>query len=191
MSGYTKLNTNMSSTLVLAPDFSPVSYLPLSTVCWQTAIKLIFINKVSVIEWYDDWVIHSAKLNIRVPAVIVANRGYKRNSFGMRFSRENLYLRDLYSCQYCDETISGKELTIDHVIPVSQGGKTTWENSVTCCRSCNTAKGNKLWKPRRRPEAPDYWRLVNRIQNVHMHIAHASWQQYLGVKNVTVSRRSA
>jgi len=113
----------MSSTLVLAPDYSPVSYLPLSTVNWQTAIKLFFINKVTVLEWYEDWIIHSAKLDMRVPAVIVAKRGYKRNSFGMRFSRENLYLRDLYSCQYCAETISGKELTIDHVIPVSQGGK--------------------------------------------------------------------
>ncbi len=179
------------STLVLAPDYQPVSYLPLSTVNWQTAIKLFFIDKVTVVEWYDDWVIHSAKLDIRVPAVVVAKRGFTRTATGMRFSRQNVYLRDLYTCQYCSDTIAGKELTIDHVIPVSKGGLTTWENSVTSCRACNTAKGAKLWKPLKSPQQPDYWRLVNHIQNVHMNIQHPSWQQYIGVKQATVTRRSA
>jgi 5-methylcytosine-specific restriction endonuclease McrA len=186
------LNINMSSTLVLAPDYQPVSYLPLSTISWQMAIKLFFLDKVTVLEWHDDWIVHSAKLDMRVPAVIVAKRGFNRSRGKMKFSRQNLYLRDLYTCQYCEDTISGKNLTLDHVIPISRGGKTTWENSVTACRTCNIAKGSsKGWQPIKTPIQPDYWRLVSSMKNVPLNVRHPSWQKYIGVKEATVIRRSA
>jgi 5-methylcytosine-specific restriction endonuclease McrA len=186
------LNTSMGSTLVLAPDYQPVSYLPLSTISWQMAIKLFFLDKVTVLEWHDDWIVHSAKLDMRVPAVIVAKRGFNRSRGKMKFSRQNLYLRDLYTCQYCEDTISGKNLTLDHVIPISRGGKTTWENSVTACRTCNIAKGSsKGWQPIKTPIQPDYWRLVSSMKNVPLNVRHPSWQKYIGVKEATVIRRSA
>lgn len=182
----------MNSTLLLAPDYQPVSFLPLSTISWQLAIKLFFLDKVSVLEWHDDWVVHSAKLDMRVPAVIVAKRGFKRSKGKLRFSRQNLYLRDVYTCQYCEDTITGKELTLDHVIPISQGGKTTWENSVTACKTCNMSKGSSTnWKPIKNPVQPDYWGMVNNIRNIPMTIHHASWQKYIGATDVTVTRLSA
>ena len=180
----------MSSTLVLAPDYQPVSYLPLSTVSWQLAIKLFFLDKVTVLEWHDDWVIHSAKLDIRVPSVVVVKRGYKRDKGTMRFSRQNLYIRDLYTCQYCNETIANKDLTMDHVLPLSKGGGTSWENTVTACKNCNMAKGNAVWKPIRQPEQPHYWRIINNVKSLPMSIRHESWQKYIGAEDVTV-RRSA
>jgi len=174
----------MSHTLVLSPDYQPVSFLPLSTINWQTAIKLFFLDKVTVIEWYDDWTIKSTNLTIRVPAVIVTkssfgmNRRYKSQ---MRFSRANLYLRDLYTCQYCNEPFNCNDLTIDHVYPQSLGGETSWENCVTACFDCNTRKGSKLLKPTRKPFTPDYWMLVKQVKQTQLTIKHESWYQYLGI----------
>lgn len=174
----------MDATLVLSPDYQPVSYLPLSTVSWQTALKLFFLDKVHVIEWYDDWVINSTSISIRVPAVIVTKSSFsisQRHKTQMRFSRSNLYLRDLYTCQYCNETFNCNDLTIDHVHPQSLGGETSWTNCVTACFDCNTRKGSKLWKPARAPFVPDYWTLVNRAKQAYPKVRHNSWAQYLGL----------
>jgi 5-methylcytosine-specific restriction endonuclease McrA len=59
------------------------------------------------------------------------------------FTRENIYLRDKFKCQYCGNEFKKQYLTLDHVIPKSQGGKTTWENIVCSCAKCNHSKGNK------------------------------------------------
>lgn len=170
------------STLVLAPDYQPVNFLPLSTIGWETAVKLYFLDKVQVLEWYDDWIIHSAKMEMRVPAVVVIKNNMRRRRPGpMRFSRHNLFLRDLFTCQYCNDTFASKDLTIDHVRPFSQGGKTSWDNCVTACKSCNSRKGSKLWKPLRQPAHPDYWRLVNSVKQTAVQVHHPSWAQYLGL----------
>ena len=58
-------------------------------------------------------------------------------------SRKNLYARDGYRCQYCGEEFAAKDLTLDHVMPKSQGGQSRWENLVACCQSCNRKKGNR------------------------------------------------
>lgn len=62
------------------------------------------------------------------------------------FSRKNLYRRDGYSCQYCGRHRPPEELSIDHVVPRSRGGKTSWENCVLACVGCNTRKANKSLK---------------------------------------------
>jgi 5-methylcytosine-specific restriction endonuclease McrA len=59
------------------------------------------------------------------------------------FIRENVFLRDRYSCQYCGDTLPAKHLTLDHVQPLSKGGGHNWENVVTACSPCNNRKGNK------------------------------------------------
>lgn len=168
------------STLVLAPDYQPINYLPLSTIGWQTAVKLYFLNKVQVIEWHEDWIIHSEKLNMQVPSVVVVNKGFRRPKQGkMRFSRHNMLLRDLFTCQYCNEQFANKELTIDHVIPNSKGGKTSWENCVTACKTCNSKKGSKLWKPQKNPVCPDYWKLVASVKKTTTAVNHPEWEKYL------------
>ena len=175
----------MSDTLVLAPDFQPVNFVPLSTISWQSAVKLYFLEKIQVIEWYDDWNIHSSNLTMHVPAVVVTKSSFRRQKAGkMKFNRHNLFLRDLFTCQYCNDTFPGKHLTIDHVIPISKGGRTDWENCVTSCYQCNSKKSDKLWKPAKQPFSPDYWKLANSVRRSYQHIRHPSWIDYIGIEKV-------
>lgn len=92
-----------------------------------------------------------------------------------------MYLRDMYQCQYCGEVFNHKDLTLDHVIPRSQGGKTTWENSVTACKDCNHRKGHKLIKPMRAPYKPDHFQLIKKWKERPVQVRHRSWYQYLGI----------
>ena len=117
---------------------------------------------------------------MNVPAVAVT-RDYFKFKKAAKFSRANLFLRDLYQCQYCAETFESKELTLDHVVPRSRGGKTTWENSVTACKSCNHHKGVKDWKPLRKPFKPDHFHLVNKWKQRPITVRHPSWYDYLGI----------
>lgn len=171
----------MSSTLLLNIDYTPISILPLSVISWQHAIKLVCLDKVAVVEEYPDWVIRSAKWSINVPAVCVTREyfNYKRT---VAFSRRNLYLRDLYQCQYCSETFDHDDLTIDHVIPKMLGGKTNWENCVASCLPCNSKKGRRLLRPIREPFKPDYYNLVGKWKSLPLKISHESWYKYIGIE---------
>ena len=171
----------MSDVLLLNSDYNPISVLPLSVISWQHAVKLHFLNKISILEEYDDWEIHSEYLTMKVPAVAVS-REYFKFKKSVKFSRNNLYLRDLYQCQYCADTFEHKELTIDHVVPRAEGGKTTFENTVTACKPCNHKKGAKLWKPLRPPFKPDQFHLINKWKMRPVRVRHESWYQYLGLE---------
>ena len=140
----------------------------------------MFLDRITVLEEYEDHVARSASLTIHYPAVAVT-KNYFNNKKGVRFSRANLYLRDLYQCQYCGDTFDNNELTIDHMIPKASGGKVNWENAVTACKTCNHKKGTKLWKPMNMPYKPDYYQLVNKWRGRPVHIQHDSWYQYLGI----------
>lgn len=169
----------MSHTLVLNADHRPLNYLPLSAVSWQDAVKLILLDRVIVLEEYTDWEVHSPSITLKVPSVIITKEymNYKRT---VRFSRKNLYLRDLYQCQYCFDRFPDHELTIDHVVPRAAGGKTSWENCVAACQQCNTRKGHKHMLPKRLPFKPEYWHLVgNKQGNMDAYIHHDSWRKYL------------
>jgi 5-methylcytosine-specific restriction endonuclease McrA len=168
--------------LLLNSNYEPISILPLSIINWQHAIKLMFLDRITVLEEYEDHVARSASLTIHYPAVAVT-KNYFNNKKGVRFSRANLYLRDLYQCQYCGDTFDNAELTIDHMIPKASGGKVNWENAVTACKPCNHKKGTKLWKPMNMPYKPDYYQLVNKWKGRPVHIQHSSWYQYLGIED--------
>ena len=86
----------MSNTLLLNSNYEPISVLPLSVINWQHSIKLYFLDRVTILESYDDWVIHSEHLSISVPSVCVTKEyfNYKK---AVKFSRANMYLRDLYT----------------------------------------------------------------------------------------------
>lgn len=81
---------------------------------------------------------------IAVPEVIMLTRFHKLPPRQIKFSRRNIYLRDNHTCQYCGIMPPRDEITIDHIIPRSRGGKTTWENVVLACVRCNTKKGSKM-----------------------------------------------
>jgi 5-methylcytosine-specific restriction endonuclease McrA len=172
----------MSDVLLLNADLNPISILPLSVISWKHAINLYFMDRIHVLEEYEDWIIRSEKLCINVPSVCMTKQylSYKKTP---KFSRHNMYLRDLYQCQYCSEVFEAKDLTLDHVIPRSKGGKTTWENSVTACKECNHRKGARTdLKPLRSPYKPDHYHLINKWRQRPIRVQHRSWYDYLGIE---------
>jgi 5-methylcytosine-specific restriction endonuclease McrA len=88
-----------------------------------------------------DDVVHTIDRVIRVPRVIILQLYDRIPRTKVRFSRHNIYMRDGNTCQYCGSALPRTELNLDHVVPRSQGGRTTWENVVCCCIDCNLAKG--------------------------------------------------
>lgn len=171
----------MSDTLLLNSNYEPISVLPLSVIDWRHAIKLMYLGRVHVLETYPNWIIHSEKLALNVPSVCVT-RDYFHYKQHVKFSRYNLYMRDLFKCQYCDDVFDFDELTIDHVVPRMHGGKSTWENCVTACKSCNHSKGSQTnIKPRIKPYRPDYYSLVNHWKKMDFTVKQSSWNQYLGL----------
>ena len=87
--------------------------------------------------------LHAARFALRVPSVIRLLE-YRRIPHQTRaLSRKNILLRDRNTCQYCATVLPSSELTLDHVVPRSRGGASTWENLVTCCHPCNRHKGNQ------------------------------------------------
>jgi 5-methylcytosine-specific restriction endonuclease McrA len=169
----------MADTLVLNADGMPVSYLPLSTINWRESITYLWLDKVTVLEWYDDWVVRSSSWETRVPAVIMMKEMMRRRRTP-RFSKTNIFLRDLHHCQYCNTLFPKSNLTMDHVLPISHGGKTEWENIVTACSPCNSRKGNnKLIRPKVAPHQPDYYELVHKRKQLEFDIRHPSWEAWL------------
>jgi len=171
----------MSDTLLLNSDYTPISILPLSVIDWQHAIKLIWLGRVTVIDTYPDRLIRSERVAMNIPSICVT-RDYFHYKKHVKFSRNHLYLRDLFKCQYCGEVYDYDELTIDHVIPRSKGGLTTWENTVTSCKSCNYKKGDRLITPMVTPYQPDYYHLVNKWKTRPVVVRRETWYQYLGIE---------
>lgn len=158
--------------LVLNATFEPIN------VCTvKRAIVLMLKNKASSLEC-SSRTYHSAAAAIAVPNVIKLNY-YVRVPRGdvRRVSRRAVLARDSHSCQYCG---SRSHLTIDHVVPRSRGGKSSWDNIVTSCAPCNSRKGDRLPReanmvlkaPPRPPDPLSFiYMAVNEI--------HRSWHRYL------------
>ena len=165
--------------LILNADASPVSMLPLSTISWEEAVRYLVSEKAIPLEWYDDWIVRSEKWSTRVPAVMILKE-YQKKKTGVRFSKQNVFLRDGYTCQYCSDDVSRKTATLDHVLPTSHGGKTTFENCVTACGPCNAGKGNnKKIVPKHMPVKPTYFQLAERRKRMLWDFQHPSWANYL------------
>lgn len=103
--------------------------------------------------------VHTVSLRIRVPEIVVLERYGQIPRRSVPFNRKNLFDRDHNTCQYCGDKDTPQELTIDHVVPRSRGGTSTWENCVIACLTCNLKKGNRLldessMQLRRRPRVP-------------------------------------
>lgn len=168
----------MSHTLVLNADAQPLSILPLSTIKWQDAIRLTFLDKVHVLEWYDDWKVHSATQEFDVPSVIMVKRYVKRLS-SVKLTRSNLYLRDEYRCQYCGKRFNHNELTYDHVWPQSKGGDHSWENLVAACKPCNHSKADNIIDPLMKPYEPTKFGLMRKSLKAPVLIRHWTWKRFI------------
>jgi len=159
------------------------TYEPLKVVHWQKAITLWCQGKVEIIAEHDRE-IHAVSFKLKLPSIIRLLRyvRIKKRFDYVPFSRANIYARDGYSCQYCAKAFSTQELTFDHVVPVSQGGRKDWENIVTCCVACNRRKGGRtpeearmrLVRAPRRPHSAPAIRI-----SIGLDTAPDSWRDYL------------
>lgn len=159
------------------------TYEPLSVVSQPRAVHLILADKAEVIET-DDALIRSASLSFPAPLVIRL-RYYVRIPYNlpMPLSRRAVFLRDNYTCQYCGAQPGKDQLTIDHIVPRSRGGRTEWENVVTACAACNRRKGSrtpeearmKLARPVSRPR---FWAMA-----LMMGPGNEVWRKYLYSEN--------
>jgi 5-methylcytosine-specific restriction endonuclease McrA len=123
--------------------FLDQSYRPLRVEPWQHAITDLFLGKVEVVEYSRDRTIQGVGRTHRMPAVVRLLRSFRRDRIRIKFSRLNIYARDAFTCQYCAVRKATEDLTFDHVMPRSRGGRTTWENIVTCCVDCNAEKADR------------------------------------------------
>jgi len=93
----------------------------------------------------EDWV-RAVNFEIQVPRVVRLLHYDRVPRRTVRFNRRNLFARDRHVCQYCGVDFPPSQLSFDHVVPRSRGGKTTWENIVSCCLGCNARKGGRTPK---------------------------------------------
>lgn len=170
----------MPVTLVLNADYTPLSIIPISAISWKDAVKIVFLGTAATVDHYDNWHVRSPSVSINVPSVIVSREFIKKKQ-SVRFSRANLLIRDNFTCQYCDATLTSHDLTIDHVVPRVKGGKTKWDNVVCACYVCNSIKGHKsTMKPKKRPAKPDYYQLVDNVKKMKITVPSKTWLPYLG-----------
>ncbi len=128
----------MTQCVLLNADYSFMN-----VVHWKRAMRLVVNNKVTVLRYSEQIVQAAGGMVMRIPSVLKLIK-LIRSVYRSRvpFSKRNVLIRDGFRCCYCGEP-KGK-MTIDHIIPRSRGGSTTFENCVCSCRTCNTRKGNRL-----------------------------------------------
>ena len=168
--------------LVLNADYRPLSYYPLSLWSWQDAIKAVFLDRVNIIAEYDH-AVSSPSFSMKLPSVVCL-KSYVQPSRFPAFTRFNVFLRDRFTCQYCNGDFATSELTFDHVIPKSRGGRTSWQNVVTACSPCNLQKGNLLLREsglvlRRAPVEPSTQLLQEHGRAFPPGYLHESWRDFL------------
>lgn len=121
--------------LVLNQDYSALSVCSV-----YKAFILLFRQKAEIVAEVETLTFSSMTRQYPMPSIIRLNR-YVNLPYrsGVMLSRQNIFKRDNGQCQYCGTT---KDLTLDHVMPRSRGGKSTWDNLTTACKSCNSKKGD-------------------------------------------------
>lgn len=124
----------MNSVLLLNAD-----YYPLTLCSVERAFLLMYLQKVDLISQVENKFLRSVNEVHPYPSVIKTKRYINLPYKGVVLTRHNIFKRDDFSCQYCGKN---KELTLDHLIPKSKGGKSTWTNLVTACKKCNARKGD-------------------------------------------------
>jgi 5-methylcytosine-specific restriction endonuclease McrA len=124
--------------LVLNASYEPIN------ICGARRALVLVLKGVATTEEERNFSLHAARVSIPMPSVIRLLE-YRRIPHQTRaLSRKNILLRDRNTCQYCGTVLTAGELTLDHVVPRSLGGQSTWENLVACCHTCNRRKGNSL-----------------------------------------------
>ncbi len=166
-----------SRVLVLNASFEPIN------VCTARRAVVLILKGIAYVEESSThkW-IHSTRYSMPLPSVIrlveYIHIPFERKSL----SRKNILMRDNYTCQYCGRVFPPQELTLDHIVPRSRNGDSSWDNLVTCCRTCNNRKSDLS------PEAAGM-RLLKRPQAYNLHVnrqiiryigrSDEAWRKYL------------
>mmetsp|Transcript_27298 Transcript_27298/g.63935 ORF Transcript_27298/g.63935 Transcript_27298/m.63935 type:complete len:383 (+) Transcript_27298:227-1375(+) len=183
-------NLDRHPALVLNADYLPLSYLPLSLWHWQEAVKAVFNGKVTVVDVYPDVAIRAANLQVPLPSVIALTEyvSPKHLNHKPAFTKRNVFLRDEYRCQYCNEFFHTRDLSLDHVVPRCRGGQLSWDNAVTSCTKCNGRKGSMGLKEirskwgmvlRNEPRCPTQYELAVTASKMLPRQVHPTWEPYL------------
>ena len=155
------------------------SYEPINVCTVRRAAVLILKRRAEILE-HADWALHAESLTLPRPVVIRLTTYVRipRDAHKRKITRRAVFARDAWTCQYCGHRRGN--LTVDHVVPRSKGGASSWDNIVTSCAPCNRRKGDRLpsqagMSPRRAPRAPS--------ATIFVHVATpsipAAWEQYL------------
>ncbi len=187
----------MSEVLVLNKNFYAIQI-----TTWKRAIGLLCVEHADVVDEnyrtynFEDWVelssmikehpsgfIHTTSLKIAIPEVIALKFYDKIPASDIRFTRKNIYEHYGYKCCYCGKKFPTNELNLDHVIPRSRGGKTSWDNIVTSCVKCNIKKGDHLpheigLKLLVTPSKPKWNGALSLALKSNIHIKK-SWQKFI------------
>lgn len=162
--------------LVLNQDFSALSVCSV-----PKAFLLVYLNKAEMITEVHTEAIRTVSRNYQMPSIIrlfhYVQMPYRG---GVTLTRQNIFRRDVHQCQYCG---SAKDLTIDHVLPRSRGGKSTWDNLITACKPCNSRKGDLTPEEARMPlrQEPFKPSFIMFLRDFSGKISE-DWQLYLGKK---------
>jgi len=178
--------------LILNRSFAPIQLTSLKrAICLVWKGLAHFVDENYRLYDFDSWSelsvgLHEEKIQmtqkaIRVPRVVLLNFFDKLPHKPLRLCRENIYLRDKNTCQYCGRKFSRADLNIDHVVPVSQGGKTSWHNLVCSCVPCNQKKGGRTPQQAgmpliKNPDQPQYSLFMNVSPKANLFDA---WQIYM------------
>jgi 5-methylcytosine-specific restriction endonuclease McrA len=183
-------------TLILNRNWQPVNVATVAralVLLWNEAARVVDPQTYQLFNWGDwskiaprdgDAFIQAVRRRLRVPEVIVLAEYDRLPTAAVSFSRRNVFKRDHWTCQYCGVQPGGEELTIDHVVPRSQGGTSTWDNCVLSCIECNKRKadrtpqqaGVKLRNAPVRPTwKPLYARHAVRIESWSKFVSETYW----------------
>jgi 5-methylcytosine-specific restriction endonuclease McrA len=169
------------------------SYEPLGTVGVARALCLVFREAVFVEEYEQGRVLHSVNAVFRVPSVVrlraYVNVRCRRQAAGMK--RLRIYVRDQFTCQYCGKRKGVDELTLDHITPRAQAGRSTPENLVAACVVCNNRKGNRTPEQARMPLLTSHHKLrvgLDRIMLCHYAENRSEWRKYLFAEEAISAR---
>jgi 5-methylcytosine-specific restriction endonuclease McrA len=147
-------------------------YIPIYLVSWKQAISLLYTGKGQSLDQdlipydYEMWneycnmptfdetyynYVHSITQTVAVPDIIVLKRYAKLPRRDIKYSRDNVFSRDGYKCAYCGKKFNRNDLTLDHIVPKSHGGKNGWRNTISSCKRCNNIKADRTPEQARMP----------------------------------------
>lgn len=141
--------------LVLNRNWQPINVATAARallMVWNASARVVDPSDYQLYDW-ADWsrlvpnrdepFVQAVRQRLRVPEVITLTEFDRLPSAAVTFSRRNVFKRDRYTCQYCNQQPGGDELTIDHVVPRAQGGESSWTNCVLACLDCNSRKADR------------------------------------------------